>query len=389
MAITILSAGHNEFTAYPSDYVSAHEDIWHVVESDNVNQSGFKYVFDIYKNGNLLTRVANNPYGNDKKGILNVSNIIRSSLTIDYLDIDLITPYSSGINVTSEGNDYWFTNYDVKYGEISGTIATGITITENMTSGSYRAYNTYNRHSIHKSGSRLSDSKIFLTNRPVTSNFYEGEPILMSINDRVLPVPDDYDILINNQFIQTQEAADQISFFSINGLTADASLLLDSKYGELGTYYFKKKCIKYKPYTLIFLNCYGGWDSFTFVNGNVVTDNEKKRYEANRWRLNAGYVMVDYATNGSMNTRYEGQKTYGVKFKTKMKLTSDILNTDEYIWMFELIVSPMVYLWDKDASYLYPVHITDSSYEIKNNLKNKAETVEVNIDVYDQNTQYR
>ena len=82
-------------------------------------------------------------------------------------------------------------------------------------------------------------------------------------------------------------------------------------------------------------------------------------------------------------------KTYGVKFKTKMKLTSDLLNTDEYKWLFELIVSPFVYLWDKTATTLYPVQITDTNYEIKNSLQNKTESVEVNIDVFDQNTQYR
>jgi hypothetical protein len=54
-----------------------------------------------------------------------------------------------------------------------------------------------------------------------------------------------------------------------------------------------------------------------------------------------------------------------------------------------LIVSPLVYLWDKDNSLFHPVQITDTNYEIKNSLQNKTETLDVNIDVYKQNTQYR
>jgi hypothetical protein len=35
------------------------------------------------------------------------------------------------------------------------------------------------------------------------------------------------------------------------------------------------------------------------------------------------------------------------------------------------------------------VQITDTNYEMKNSLQNKSDFLEVNIDVYKQNTQYR
>jgi hypothetical protein len=146
----------------------------------------------------------------------------------------------------------------------------------------------------------------------------------------------------------------------------------------------KKRCSKYTPYTLVFLNAYGAWDSFTFVNGNVMTDNQKKKFEQMEWKL-SGFNMV----NKSGKVLYEGMRTYGSEFNTKMKLTTDLLDSGEYIWLFELMVSPLVYLWDKTANLFHPVQITDSNYEIKNSLQNKTETLEVNIEVYKQNTQYR
>ena len=379
MAITIKS--------FPqaSGFVSAHEDVWHVADSTNKAVTGMKYLFDIYKGAELLTRIANSPYGDDQYGILNVGNIVRSSLqTSNIADLNLTTSYTSGLSLITGGADFWWSEYDVRYGEICGT-----TTIENSASGTYRVYNTYNRHPLHKSGSALNASKGFLTNRPSESNFYIGEPVVLSINGKVETPGYDLQIAINGSSFTSFDAADAMFYFSVNGLTSDSTIVFGSGVVEpfppvYGTLQLKAKCSKYTPYTLIFLNAYGGWDSFTFVNGNVLTDNEKKKFERSEWVLN-GFNMSDRTGK----VKYEGMKTYATKFKTKMKLTTDILNTDEYKWLFELIVSPLVYIWDKDAILLHPVQITDTNYEIKDSLKNKAEFLEVNIDIYDQNTQYR
>jgi hypothetical protein len=232
---------------------------------------------------------------------------------------------------------------------------------------------------------------VFLTNRPNPSYFYYGEPVVVSINSKVLSFGSICRVQIAvsdpNQDNSTAEktAIDGLFYFSINQINSDFNLEFERENGAtIDDIDFIKRCSKYKPYTLIFLNAYGAWDSFTFVNGNILTENEKKRFEQMEWRLN-GFNMVN--KNGKV--KYEGMRTYGGDFKTKMKLTTDLLSTEEYKWLFELIVSPLVYLWDKDSSLLHPVQITDTNYEMKNSLQNKSEFLEVNIDVYKQNTQYR
>ena len=231
---------------------------------------------------------------------------------------------------------------------------------------------------------------LILSNRPNESNFYDGQPVVISINSEPLKfyVISDYEFYVNNTLAFDKQPEPGIDYFSLNGLSGDCTLTIKSDDVLDTTIYgsriLKRRCSKYKPYTLIFLNTYGAWDSFTFVNGNILTDNEKKRFEQMEWRLN-GFNMVN--KNGKV--RYEGMRTYGGDFKTKMKLTTDLLSTEEYKWLFELIVSPLVYLWDKDSSLLHPVQITDTNYEMKNSLQNKSEFLEVNIDVYKQNTQYR
>jgi len=384
MAITIKSAPQ------ASGFVSANEDVWHVVDSTNKDIIGFKYIFDIYKGVDLLTRVTNSPYGDDGYGVINVGNIVRSGFTVDTIgDLNLTTSYTSGTTVINQSTDFWFTNYVINYGEICGVTNAGApNVLADLASGTYRVYNTYNRHPIH--GYSPSGMPLILSNRPNESNFYDGQPVVISINSEPLKfyVISDYEFYVNNTLAFDKQPEPGIDYFSLNGLSGDCTLTIKSDDVLDTTIYgsriLKRRCSKYKPYTLIFLNTYGAWDSFTFVNGNILTDNEKKRFEQMEWRLN-GFNMVN--KNGKV--RYEGMRTYGGDFKTKMKLTTDLLSTEEYKWLFELIVSPLVYLWDKDSSLLHPVQITDTNYEMKNSLQNKSEFLEVNIDVYKQNTQYR
>ena len=385
MAITIKSAPQ------ASGFVSANEDVWHVVDSTNKNVIGFKYIFDIYKGANLLTRITNSPYGNDGYGVINVGNIVRSAVAVDTIgDLNLTTPYNNSINELNGASDYWWGQYVVNYGEVCGVTNLGEPIIlADLASGTHRVYNTYNRHEIHGAGAALSSGTVFLTNRPDESYFYEDEPVIFSVNNKRFTIGSNYAIIVSDAnaggISATKQAIDGMVYFSVNKCLVDFEVKVGlDAFNIFATKKLIKRCSKYKPYTLIFLNAYGAWDSFTFVNGNILTENEKKRFEQMEWRLN-GFNMVN--KNGKV--RYEGMRTYGVDFKTKMKLTTDLLSTEEYKWLFELIVSPLVYLWDKDSSLLHPVQITDTSYEMKNSLQNKAETLDVNIDVYKQNTQYR
>ncbi len=148
---------------------------------------------------------------------------------------------------------------------------------------------------------------------------------------------------------------------------------------------FNKKCAKYETHTLIFLNAFGAYDSFTFVHGKLMMSNEKKKFEQMRWQL-SGNQMAE--KSGAVYN--ESMKTYAVKYKEKMMLTSDILSTGEYNWLSELVNSPQVYYYSTENAEYYPVQITDTDYEFKDDTINKAETLSITIEFSTpQNTQYR
>jgi len=373
MSITIHQA--------PTGYASAHEEVWHVVESTDKNIAGFQYVYDIYKGAELLTRVKNSPLGQDKLGVLDVGNIVRSALdSFNFPAFNL----SSFVNEVSLGADIFFTDYDIRYGQVSGVGE----VSGNLASGTYRVYNNYKRSRWDKYNSEIV-SGAFLTNRPSTSTYYEGEPIIASIfvgaqnRKRYLDIGDSEEEAVLYNTSGQYNTAYTFGMIPVSGqiffrYTDGSDTILD-----LLT--FNKKCAKYETHTLIFLNAFGAYDSFTFVHGKLMMSNEKKKFEQMRWQL-SGNQMVE--KSGVVYN--ESMKTYAVKYKEKMMLTTDILSTGEYNWLSELINSPQVYYYSTINAEYYPVQITDSDYEFKDDTINKAETLSVTIEFSTpQNTQYR
>ena len=362
----------------PTGYQSAHSEVWHVVESTNKAVAGFQYVFDIYKSGNLVTRVKNSPYGTGKYGVLDVGNIVRA--TLNEASLSNLDVFSFDASEQLGAEEYW-SEYDVRYGEVSGGV-----LTTNIASGTYRVYNNYNRSVWDRKQSEITGAMI-LSNRPTDSYWYEGEPIVMSVflpSGQTFARQEKYNGSVQNQYTETGNG--NAFVFGFNPSNDNTTFQLSgSVSGVISSRNFKKKCLKYDPYTLIFLNAFGAFDSFTFVYGKLLNDNEKKKFEQFKWSLSGGQMVdkVGYSYN-------ESSKIYAGKYSQKMQLTSDILSTGDYDWLAELINSPMVYLLESNGQDFYPVMITDSNYEFKDDRINKADTLTVSIDFSDStNTQFR
>ena len=369
----------------PTGYASAHEEVWHVVESTDKNLEGFQYIYDIYKGATLLTRVKNTPPGANKVGVLDVGNIVRSSL--DSFNFPAITANAFTTEVTL-GADVFWTEYSVRYGQATGFVE----ISGNITSGTYRVYNNYKRAPWDKEGSALAAG--IASNRPAESYYYEGEPVVLSMfvddfsgtyrrtaysggvsgANKVYSVSGNY----KNAFV--------FSFMPSGSVAAVRSEKSNGgSYDTLQTFTLNKKCSKYETHTLVFLNAFGVYDSFTFVHGKFMMTNEKKRFEQMRWQLSSNSMVEK---SGAVYN--ESAKAYAVKYKEKMMLTSDVLSTGEYNWLSELINSPQVYYYSTENAEYYPVQVMDTDYEFKDARINKADTLSITIEFSTpQNTQYR
>lgn len=366
----------------PSGYASAHEEVWHVVESTDKAIAGFQYVFDIYKDATLLTRVKNSPLGANSYGVLDVGNIVRSSLDSYNFPQLIMDEFASPVTL---GADVFFTDYDVRYGQ-----ATGLTeVSGNLASGTYRVYNNYKRSRWDKRASEIEDNHI-LSNRQEI-NWYDGEPVVLTVNWDTGSGSNAFDFTITRTGLSNyvDETLTDVSGVYVYAFIppdkADQLSVFSTASGTTGTLNFYKKCAKYETHTLVFLNAFGGYDSFTFVHGKLMMSNEKKKFEQQRWVLSSTSMVEK-----SGDVYNESMKVYAVKYKERMMLTSDILSTGEYNWLSELINSPHVYYYSTENQEYYPVQITDSDYEFKDDRINKAETLSITIDFSTpQNTQYR
>ena len=362
----------------PTGYASAHSELWHVVESTNKAVAGFQYVFDIYKAGSLVTRVKNTPYGANKVGVLDVHNIVRASLpSTSVVDIDAF----SFDNAVQLGQDVFWTDYDVRYGEVSGGVTTA-----NISSGTHRVYNNYKRPVFDKEASEITGAMI-LSNRPTESIWYAGHPIHLSVfypSGQTFYRREKVNGSVTNSYSNTGNG--NAFVFGYTPTSDNATLEISgSVSGLIGSINFKKKCSKYDAHTLVFLNAFGAYDSFTFVHGKKTLDNEKKRFEQLKWSL-SGNSMVEKVGR----VYNESSKVYAGEFGMKMQLTTDILSTAEYNWLSELINSPLVYYFDVSSEDYIPVMITDTNYEFKDDRINKADFLTVNIEFSDKtNTQFR
>ena len=122
MAITINST--------PALYSSLHSALYFVVTSTNTGQTNFKYVCDIYVDGNLVTRLKSFPQPSSTKGIFNVAPIIRNYWN-SYFKPNIST-YSA---IPYSGSDI-YVDYEIKFGEEYDA-----TTYTNLATSTRRAYN--------------------------------------------------------------------------------------------------------------------------------------------------------------------------------------------------------------------------------------------------------
>lgn len=104
-------------------------------------------------------------------------------------------------------------------------------------------------------------------------------------------------------------------------------------------------------YALVYLNAYGGWDTFGFMQGKR-TDN---------------FTQFDYSKAYNNQTLEFGRKRQITEITPSWELTSGWLKEDEAErFAKHLIPTGQAYLQDIAAGKWYPVIITDTKAEYKN-----------------------
>jgi hypothetical protein len=406
MAITVLSE--------PADFASLHDDMWFVVESDNVAIEDFKYVYDVYVSGKLVARVKNNPApsGEGSYGIFNSAPIVRNYVN-NYFE-------PSGNSVLQCTSDQIKVVYQVAFGEEASGIIT------NPVSGAltYSGYNFY--------PPLFFDGILLLGNGGdlILSDQYDNLLISNYANDwlteRNIQSVDlifgkrMYISFLSTTYTQAAVEVQKISETGDIGSAASGALLSIDEFSlwdlsaarineYLGSTFITEDDYGYKvrlvfsdiesnwvtikhvcydrtnPVNVHFLNRLGGWDSFGFnLINKRSTQFERRSFQRAAYQLSGS----DMTNTDQYNRFNEGKINFSTQHVDRYKLISDYISENDYHWLAQLVASPLVYL-EVGGAY-FPITVIDNNYEYKLEKSDMLFNLELNIEVgkYN-NSQYR
>jgi len=84
---------------------------------------------------------------------------------------------------------------------------------------------------------------------------------------------------------------------------------------------------------------------------------------------------LTYQSNKVFNDQ---RTTFGKTIKEKLTISTDFLSDAEWLWLADLVSSPMVYVEINDS--IYPVTITETNYDFKSNVVDGLNQLILNVD---------
>lgn len=388
MALTILNA--------PVTYASSSNDNFFLVYEpikaiDPVTYPNYSYVADIYVDGDFVARLKSNPDPINKFGLFNISSYVRS--------------YISDINTTRVQQQVSLDDtpvrisYQVKFGEeYSDTTYINL-----VTDSARYMYNSYSNIPYTSNACVNNVLNKVASNRPLKITIDDSSdisahlfPVYISstgISSAQLKAYSNGSIIASGTYTLTKDE-DNIQNFNLSRYGINADLLLDEtdnveyitfKVNNV-TYQINYDCHpKYESKTISFLNKYGAYESFDFMLVNKKSiEIERKNYMASPYVMAAS--SISYVQSGNY---VGGNKTYYTSSKQKLKLTTDYISDDEYIWLGEMLMSTDVKILEKETGYWIPIQITNTNYEYKQFVSDSLSTIQLEVEYAPLNSQFR
>lgn len=391
--------------------------------SDASGMPDFKYVFDVYANGNQLTRVKLYPDPITARGYFDAGPSVRNEMDYGWVTIntDLASIHDQVFLYEPNQTNQIAINYDIRFGEeyisggtyVSGSYVSGGTLVTllNEYSGTRKVYNyaspLFNRKAINIS----NYNNKFLTNRPKKTNCrIDG--------DLLIPYKSSSSVAIgflitqygpaNNVNSSFNQYDDWITSASINefsqlniGPVALNKLLNDAGKAQIGsgTSYYDVSILdmdngdiisdtfrvyidcnpKYDTIDLHFMNQWGMVDTARFdLASRLTMDIERKSFNKKDWLVEISQPMIV-----AYYPRQETKINYGSKLNWTYKLTMNYPTDEEYVWLAELIASPIIYANFPEITdgFLMPVTIKNTNYEYSTNQNNGLKALEIEVEL--------
>lgn len=361
--------------SYPTAYSSVNSQlIWVVYDAHSIapiTYPNYKYVAECYVNGVLIATSRRFQDPTNNFGVFDFSNEIREYITPQ------LTPIASGILANELANGEWSIDVQIKFKEeYNGTIG-GVVATDSVRT----FYNHYNGRTDQQTILASLGSKPLSTRQVNIEVFQNNDNFFLPY---FCESSGNFNVIINNTTTKTITGVHNNSIQLLNispvAINSEYPNLINKDYTILigGTTYNCKVICEpvHTNYPVHFLNKYGGFETFNFYKAHRQTfEIDRKYYKQLPYRIDSSTGAMTLKDGNVMN---EQTTMFGVKYKEKLKVESNLLNDSDWQFLEQLINSPLIYL--QDGSTLYPVNISQSNYEVKQIEIDNYQTLSIEFD---------
>jgi hypothetical protein len=400
MAITILQS--------PQQYTPVYNGLPYLASSNNYTQPNMTLKVNIKNkitSASIATLYIPPRLGSSGKFVIDPSVIIESLMSYDLITL-------AGWQKSAS-----WANYEIDIQEHFGTTPapTGsiTTVSGFVFNGSLRYADFLNYLQSDYLVDVSATLQKYLTNAPLTRNIRQSQPIELglftendgSYNPVYRAVIRTYDSAgnliqtatadnpyntysnIDERFLSFMCGADQLNTLTLT--TGSQPLIYGGVYKytitmedddgpnpstETRTFVIDRDCQLYpNPVTLYFLNILGRFDAIVFDAAN------KQRYATER----QSYKRTPYNLSGStyaLNNRGEMNNTFTTTETESWTLRSGFISEDEYLWLSELIASPVVFMQIEGSTQLMKVNIRRNDFEILTTKSDRLFQIEVPVE---------
>lgn len=356
---------------HPVDYASVNDDLIYTVADavavdDPVTYPNFRFIGDVYVGGMLVARLKRVPDPVTGIGIFNVGPVIRNYMAT------LFDPTPSALVAQALGDTLSHLSVQMKFGE-DYSFTDHLDITVDTTRLFFNNYTG-------RDGGPNTSIALFLDS--VASRRPSPIQILRSIGFCFLPYFPTTTALIpvvvtpigGGTPLSTSVAPTNIGDMQVFNLApANINALHPGTIGPVATgytvlvgaktYRFDIICEPvYEPIPIHFLNSLGGFETKLFTKVSRYTvDIQRNSFGKQRFKVGSDGV-AQYST--SSRVYFESTSVYAAQYTEKKMFNTDLLNDDEYAWLSDLLLSPMVYIEEPNGDF-NPIAIVETSYERK------------------------
>jgi hypothetical protein len=381
--------------ATPPSFSSLQDDLVYTVSepthtSDPVLYPNYKFIGDVYVGSTLVARIKKVPDPITQIGIFNIGQIVRNYIATTF------NPAAGAIVAQELGDGQFSLSVTMKFGEEYGFTAFFALVADS----SRTYFNNYNGRLIGATSSITALANKIATNQPTTANlllsnsyyfisYFTTNTVGISytvtpsgsgsgFSGTITPSVSNEMIILNLSPIALNAAHPG----TINAATTSYTVQVGSQ-----TYTFKIFCEpQYQTYMIHFLNQYGGFESKVFSKvSRKILEIQRQDFGKLPFTVDASGVVGYKNANGVYN---ESRSVYSSQYTERLTLNSDLLTDQEYRWLSDLILSPMVFI--EDGGYFFPCVISDTNYEPKKFINDDLTNLTMNVEFGKQlNAQFR